>query len=464
MQDLALRIGDALAKEEARAERFANNVRLVFLGILTAIALVNAFSLTAEANLLNVGALLLGYLYGLVVFVQIRHRGYHRSMKYVTSCLDVVLIMLLLLLYTTIEIPSVALKNYVFLVVFPAISLTAFRYDRKLTLVAGGLAIALYLALILYLYASDRIDFTAGGYERELFSGEITYIGQTTKVLILAAFVILVAYLARYSRELIATLVRDEVSIRNQQELTEWELTLASQVQSRLLPRSFPVVEGLDIYGEVQQGRFVGGDYCDIIKVADDKLLVVVADVAGKGIPAALIMSEVRATTHVISLATVDLAHYVRRINDLLYESTDKKTFVTCCAAQIDTGRFRISYVNAGHPSPMILSGGALRFLSHRTIPLGMRPELPQLSISEEEFTPGSVFVSYTDGLVEQMDPGGSQYGEGRLINYVQEGSQRSAQSFAADLLSDVKSFGQSKQFTDDVSIAVVRFLSRPAQ
>jgi len=461
MQDLAARIGEALAKEEERAERFANNVRLVFLAILTAIAVVNAFSLTAEANLLNVGALLLGYVYGLLVYALIRIRGYHPSMKYATSCLDVVLIMLLLLLYTTIEIPSVALKNYVFLVVFPAISLTAFRYDRRLTLVAGGLAIALYLALILYLYASGLIVFTAGGYERELFSGEITYIGQTTKVLILAAFVVLVAYLAQYSRALIATLVREEMSVRNQQELTEWELTLASQVQSRLLPRAFPVVEGLDIYGEVQQGRFVGGDYCDIIKMAEDRLLVVVADVAGKGIPAALIMAEVRASTHVISPAQIDLVEYVRRVNDLLYESTDKKTFVTCCAVEIDTARRRISYVNAGHPSPMIWSGGELRFLSKRTIPLGMRPELPQLSIGEEPFTPGGVFVSYTDGLVEQMDPEGGQYGEGRLINHVQAGARNSAQSLATEVLKEVKSFAQSEQFNDDVSIAVVRFLER---
>src|SRR3990172_2326269 len=157
MQELTERIGKAFAREEARAERLANSVRLILLVVLTTVAFLNVFSVSWEANALNFGALAIGYAYGFIVFIRIRRSGYHPAMKYITSCLDIVLVFLLLFLYTRIEIPSVALKNYVFLIVFPLTALTAFRYDRRLTLVAGGLAIALYVALILSLSISKSI-------------------------------------------------------------------------------------------------------------------------------------------------------------------------------------------------------------------------------------------------------------------------------------------------------------------
>ena len=161
MQELHQRIGEALAKEEARAEQFANYVRLILLIILGVIASVNAPSVILEANIFNFGALFIGFVYGFLVFIRIRRLGYHPLMKYVTSCVDILLVFLLLILYTRIEIPSVALKNYVFFVLFPLIALTAFRYDQVLTLVSGGLAVGLYLALVITLYLTNAITFTA---------------------------------------------------------------------------------------------------------------------------------------------------------------------------------------------------------------------------------------------------------------------------------------------------------------
>ena len=191
MSELSERISDALAKEEVRAELFANKVRITLLVVLTTIALLNAPAVGYEASIFNFAALLVGYGYGLVVFLRIRGSGYRPVMKYITSSLDIVLVFLLLFLYTTIEIPSVALKNYVYLIVFPLIALTAFRYDRKLTLVSGGLAMGLYLLLVLYLSFSEKVVLIDAGYERELFTSGVTYIGQGTKLLILGVFVLL---------------------------------------------------------------------------------------------------------------------------------------------------------------------------------------------------------------------------------------------------------------------------------
>ncbi len=460
MQELGERISDALAKEEARAEQFANVVRFILLIVLTTVAVLNAFSVSFEANFLNFGALVIGYAYGLIVFIRMRRAGYHPLMKYITSCLDIALVFSLLFLYTKIEIPSVALKNYAFLIVFPLIALTAFRYDRTLTIVAGGLVVVLYLMLIFYLSFTNAVTFTNGGYERELFSGDVTYIGQLTKVLILGGYVLLLLYLAHYSRKLFAKLVSDELSIRNQKEQTDWELTIASQVQTQFLPSSFPEISGLELYGAVQQGRFVGGDYYDFIKLADDLLLIVAADVSGKGVPAALIMAEVRASTHLLASMQIDLQDFVQRLNTLVLHSTDKKNFVTFYAAEVNASRHVLTYVNAGHPPPLFYFEGKVRPLAKGTIPLGLFDSLPQLAKHEEEFPSGSVLVSYTDGLLEQTNPQGEQFGEEHLREYVRTNAHFDAQSFTRSLLAEIKNFAGGTDLHDDISLAIVKHYS----
>jgi len=458
MEETTDRINRALAGEEARAERFANYARLVVLVILTVVLLLNVGSLSVEATLMNASALFIGYVYGFVVFFRIRRRGYHPLMKYHTSCLDILLVFLLLFLYTRIEIPAVALKNYVFYVVFPLIALTVFRYDRKLTLTAGGLAFVLYLVLILYLFVSDRVKFTSGGYEEELFSTGVTYVGQLTKVLILGGYVLLLSFLAQYSRRVLVKLVREESNLRHQKELTEWELNVASEVQSTLLPRTFPQIEGLDCFATVQQGRYVGGDYCDFLKLDDHRILMVTADVSGKGVPAALIMAEVRASIQLLASTSIDLEALTQRLNTLLHESTTRKDYVTFFVAVIDVAHKTLCYVNAGHPPPMICAGGTIRSLSQRTIALGLNSSLPQLSAIDLEFSPGSIIVAYTDGLLEQSNPEGDQFGEERLRRFIQTHGSFDARSFVEELLAELREFGKGRQFGDDVGIAAAAF------
>ena len=460
MEELSDRISQALANEEARAEQFANRVRFALLIVLTFLALLNAASVSPAANILNSGALVIGYAYGLIVFIRMRRMGYHPTMKYITSCLDVVLVFLLLYSYTRIEIPSVALKNYVFLIVFPLIALTAFRYDRTLTLAAGGLAMALYVGLIFSLYLSHSITVTHGGYAEELFSQEVTYIGQATKVFILGGYVTLLSYLAQYSRRLFAKLIGDELNLRSQKELMDWEMKIASQVQNEFLPHSFPAIPGLEIYGAVQQGRFVGGDYYDFIKLADHTLLIVIADVSGKGVPASLIMGEVRATTQLLASMRIHLQDMTERLNTLLHQSTDKKHFVTFFAAEINTAKRLITYVNAGHPPPLICSDEGVRSLAKGTLALGLQTRLPNLVKHSEEFLPGDILVCYTDGIVEQTNMQGEQFGEERIREYVRAKANLAVQPFTQQLFETVKNFGDGKELDDDVTLAVVKHSS----
>jgi hypothetical protein len=458
MQELTDRIGNALAKEEAKAERLANRGRITLLVILTFLALVNLRSVTHEANMMNFTVLAIGYLYGVMVLIWMRRNGYHPIMKYITSCLDITMVFLLLFLYTKIEIPSVALKNYVFVILYPLIGLTAFRYDKKLTWTVGGLTMVLYGSLITYLCLSGSMTMTLGGYDRELFSQDVTYIGQATKLIILFGFIALIAYLAQYSRRLIITLVRDESISRQKQEQFEYELRIAADVQQQFVPKSFPEIAGLTIYGIVEQGKSIGGDYCDFIKLSESRLLVVIADVSGNGIPAALIMAEVRASVHRLGQSETRLEYLVEQINSLLFRSTDKKYFVTFFVAEINTEKRIISYVNAGHPRPLVHVGNEIRLLKKGTIPLGLSLVLPNLATQVEEFQEGSSLVAYTDGLVEQFNANKEQFGEERLSSFVESNIGLETLRFAQHLLEQVKSFSKGKTFDDDVGLAIVKF------
>lgn len=458
MEELAVRINYALAREEVRAEKFASIARLTLLGILTVTAIFNVGGLSLEANAMNFGALGVGFTYGLFVSLQISRNRYRPYVKYLTSCIDILIVMLVLLLYTYIESPAVALKNYVFLVVFPLVGLTALRYDFRLTVTAGMIALVSYISLFAYLSLTNKVEVEFSGYATEMFTSQVTIVGQATKILIFAGYVALVAYMARYSRRLMERLVRQEVEVQGQKESMERELEIAGQVQDQLLPQEFPQVGSLSVYGRVEPGRFVGGDYCDFIKTGEGRLLVTVADVSGKGVPAALIMSEVRAATHLLASMNLTLTEFVERLNDLLRKSTERKTFVTFFAGIVDTETGMLSYVNAGHPPPLMGRNGRLSPLGRGTIPLGIMSTLPQCTVHTEPFSRGSWLVCYTDGVFERRDAQGEEFGEERLIQSAQRHLEGQATECVNKLLTDVKAFGEGRELDDDLTIAVVHW------
>ncbi|MGH7450083.1 MAG: PP2C family protein-serine/threonine phosphatase, partial [bacterium] len=371
---------------------------------------------------------------------------------------DIVLVYLLMISYARLETPGVALKNYAFFLIFPIIALTAFRYNQRLTWLTGGLAFLLYVGMFLYLCLSGAIKVTAGDYTTELFSKDITFAGQFSKAATLLCFVALMTYLARYTRNLFDKMVMQEVNLRIEKESIERELQIAAQVQQELLPQSLPKVPCVEIHGTLLQGRFVGGDYYDFLPLSETSLLVVVADVSGKGVPAALIMSEVRASTHLLASMQMTLEELVQRLNALLFKSIERKYFVSFFAAEIDTKQKMMYYVNAGHPPPLVCLHGRISALVQGSLALGVRASLPQLTKQSEPFPRGGMLVAFTDGICERTNGRGEQFGDNRLEKFVQRHAELNAPLFVVKLLDEVKSFGQGKDLDDDVAIAVAKF------
>jgi hypothetical protein len=455
MTNIAERVDHALALQEARVERGANRARLGFVAVVGAIALANAPAVTAGTNLINFGAIGIALAYSVTVSVWLRRVIYRATMKYATSLIDIALVYLVLLAYTLHDTPAVALKNPAFFIVYPLIGMTVFRYDPRLTLVSGGFAFLAYGSL--FAWALRFIDVKFGDYAAELYGPGVTVVGQLTKIMVLAAFVGLMALLARYTRSLLHRLVQKEVEARSRREKIERELELASQVQSHLLPRTWPVLERLSLHATILEGQSVGGDYYDLIPLSAHSVLLIVADVAGKGVPAALIMSGMRAAAHLCASMRLGIEETLERMNRLLYDSTAPHHYVTAFVAEIDMEANRICYVNAGHPPPLLFSGNRILRLREGPPPLGLFPSLPELHFQRAEMPPGSMLVACTDGVSERTNSAGEEFGDQALHRFVQENGSMDCGAFAQNLLAALKQFGDNRPYEDDVTLVVAK-------
>lgn len=188
-------------------------------------------------------------------------------------------------------------------------------------------------------------------------------------------------------------------------ERLERELQTAREIQERLLPDEVPSVPGFEITGTSVPSRQVGGDYFDFLSQADGKLGVAIGDVSGKGIPAALLMSNLQASLQGQVIHPSSVAEVVARVNDLLVRSTDPHMFATFFYGVLDCPQATFTYTNAGHNPPVLCQAqGAVEFLKHGGLLLGMLPdqEYGQETVSLD---PGDVIVLFTDGITEAVGP-----------------------------------------------------------
>ncbi len=237
----------------------------------------------------------------------------------------------------------------------------------------------------------------------------------------------------------------------------ESELRIARQVMEALMPARAPVVRNFEIFGRMIPSAEVGGDYYDFIDVADGRLGIVIADVSGKGVPAALIMATFRASLHALLGNDFALRAVFSRLNRLLLESTHDRHFVTAFYGELDAEGRRMFYLNAGHNPPLFIrEGEPVRLLSTGGIPLGV---LKNAAFSEDivYFMPGDSLILYTDGITEAENAEGEPYGVHRLEQVVRRHLRRSASELCDAIIEDVRQHVDSETRSDDLTIVVVR-------
>jgi len=235
------------------------------------------------------------------------------------------------------------------------------------------------------------------------------------------------------------------------------ELEIAKQVQARLFPQTLPALRTLDYAGICIQARSVGGDYYDFLNLGPQQLGLVLGDISGKGIAAALLMAHLQANLRSQSAIARDQPRrFLRSVNQLFYENSTDSAYATLFFAEYDDKTRRLRYANCGHLSALVLRGDdSLERLDSTGTVLGLFSEW-DCSISELEIFSGDTLALYTDGITESFNNAGDEYGEHRLIEVLRRNRDLSSEALLASIVEDVQHFSPHEQH-DDITLIVAK-------
>jgi serine phosphatase RsbU (regulator of sigma subunit) len=240
-------------------------------------------------------------------------------------------------------------------------------------------------------------------------------------------------------------------------ERVEQELRVARSIQQASLPKEVPTLENWQITPYYQPAREVGGDFYDLFELEDGRVTVVMGDAAGKGIPAALVVSATSSVLRAVAqaLGSSSPSEVLAQVNETLFARIPPNMFVTCFYAILDPKNGSMNYANAGHDLPYLWHGGDCEELRARGMPLGLMAGM-SYEQKEIELDAGEGVLFYSDGLVEAHDAKGEMFGFPRLRDLIAEHDDKRA--LGDFLLGDLYSFvGEGWEQEDDITLLTLR-------
>jgi serine phosphatase RsbU (regulator of sigma subunit) len=273
-------------------------------------------------------------------------------------------------------------------------------------------------------------------------------------LLTLTAFVVVVVVVNRLVRQ--RTSLTDLV--RQQRDELAREIDLAAQVQMRLLPSGPPVVKGFDFAGRMVPARAAGGDYFDYLRLPSGHLGLAIADVSGKGVSAALLMSSVKMALWAGATLAQNSSEAVTNLNKSFYELTDTERYATLFYGRLDPVSGILEYTNAGHLAPMLLRGttGEIEWLEAGGTVIGLFPAA-EYERGQIQLKPGDTLVLYTDGVTEAANSVGEEWTRERLVGLVRKHAARSAEDLVEAVYDAVLAFHGTSGLEDDLTLVVMR-------
>jgi len=242
-------------------------------------------------------------------------------------------------------------------------------------------------------------------------------------------------------------------SLRLSKQAQEYEE--AREIQQALMPKEIPRMPGLEISGSWRPARIVGGDYFDVIKFGASRLGLCIADVSGKGTPAALLMSNLQAVVKALAAENTSPKELVEKVNRVMWRNTMEDKFITLFYGLLDLDRKTLQYANAGHNAPVLTREDAVQVrLEQGGLIVGAFLE-SVYDQGEIDLRPGDRLVMFTDGLSEAVDGNGEEFGEKRLAETSLCNRQLSAEALHRCLLDRVTDFCGG-EFEDDATILVI--------
>lgn len=234
------------------------------------------------------------------------------------------------------------------------------------------------------------------------------------------------------------------------------EIAIAKNVQQALLPKSLPQVAGYDLFASYDSALAVGGDYYDAILLNNGKVCLSFGDVAGKGVPASLVMSRISSVVQSTMRYVDDVGEAVEAVNNHMCASAVEGRFVTYILAILDLHSHEMRLVIAGHMSPMVRKpDGTIEEFDEESvgIPIGVLEDYP-FDVLSRTIEPGETVLFYTDGVSEAMNPKGDLYGDKRVREFLRK-SHGTAAEIGKALLADVRAHANGRAQNDDITIMV---------
>ena len=242
-----------------------------------------------------------------------------------------------------------------------------------------------------------------------------------------------------------------------EQERFERELQLAREIQQRFQPTAPPIVPGYELQGISFPSYQIGGDYYDFILCTDGRLVVALGDVSGKGTSAALLMSSLHAAVHAQVASSRPITETVDAVNRYLADNTPANRFVTLFYAELDPLTGSLSFINAGYNPPTIAhNNGLMEHLATGGLPLGIIPDFDYREI-RTQLSPGDVLVAYSDGVTEQTNPRGEEFGRERLLQVIEQNVSLTAIGIRDKIEASLSRFAEGTPADDDITLVIVK-------
>jgi PAS domain S-box-containing protein len=260
---------------------------------------------------------------------------------------------------------------------------------------------------------------------------------------------------AERTEQLKSAMAREQ-EVAQETERIEQELRVARMIQHALLPKSLPELEGYRIAVHYQPAREVGGDFYDLLELPDGRLGLIVGDVSGKGVPAAIVMAITRTMLH-SAFHLGSPGEILKKVNDDLFPDIPPNVFVTCLAALLDSKTGRLQYANAGHDPPFVRHAGGVGKLRATGMPLGL---MAGMTYEQKEVTlqPGESILLYSDGLAEAHSQHHEMYGFPRIEKFV--GTHSEGAKLIDSLLAELERFtGKDWEQEDDITLLTLQRL-----
>lgn len=248
------------------------------------------------------------------------------------------------------------------------------------------------------------------------------------------------------------------------------DLEQSKEMLEKFAPELLDTSTGLDCYATCKQLVYIGGDYYDFFVKSDNRSVIAIGDVSGKGISAALMMSNLRSSLgNVMSKGNANLVSTVTQLNKLVFESSTVGKFITFFLAIYDSDNSRLSYVNAGHNPPLLFRSTSQYELPKKltiesltkkkeNLPLGMMPEISYTQGSETLGT-GDIIVAYTDGITEIQNSSFTEWGENSLIKVIQKNCHLTSKEIVEKVFEAIEKFSQGNDSIDDMTLIVIKTL-----